>query len=790
MTTPQQSFQPLALYNPALLPPHLLLAEFTARRPLLNSLVDIIRHNAPAKPLQHALLVGSRGMGKTTTLWAVAYTVKADPKLSRQWLPVVFDEESRRVGDLADFWLEALRQWEHAANDPGDRAQQLLDKADANIEDAARNDFLEKVDRSGRRALLLIDNLNDLLSSIHDPEPLHRLRAFLMEDSRVMVLGTATRYFDQITDLDQPFYDFFRVFDLRPLTLEEMKTSLLALAEARGAKSITKTLEERAGTIQGLYILTGGNPRLIKTFYRLLTEGLRGDIRTDLERLLDEFTPYFKAVVDALPVQQQRIFDAVALAWDPVEVAAVGRATRLPGNQVSAQLRALGKAGLIAEAAGHPKRKSYLLADRFSNIHYLMRHGRAARNRFDWFVALVRLVFPDTQAETLARLARQSAECGVEGLRDAKDLLHSALARAESAESRRLLLHAAIRESWDTETLASLSNWLDLTEAKEHMPEVEIVAFFGQMPRELRKKLGYKPTDGYWWYILAHALEEKKAWSLAEAAYRKAVELNPNFVVAWAFLVYLLALKLSRTTEAEDLIRKAIKFNPKVHFYQAILGNVLEQLGRYAEAEAAYRGAVELYPNDASSWRQLGTLLTDHTNRNLEAEQALRRAIQIDPADPYAWSNLANLLAKDSSRVPEARSYVVKALQLAPDRQGAQALFNRLCRDTSADWQVVLPRLADWCAADPKNAKTFDFTLDGLLQYARLTKPADAMALLQTLPDASPFETLMDALSAHADREHLNRLAPERQAVVIELLNRLSTATSKPSSPRRPTGLS
>ena len=495
MPAPSQSPQPLALYNPALLPPHILLAEFTARRPLLDSLIQIVRHNAPAKPLQHVLLIGSRGMGKTTTLWAVAYTIKAHPKLSKQWLPVVFDEESRRVGDLADFWLEALRQWEHAANDPEDRAQQLLDKATPDIEAAARKAFLDKVDRSGRRALLLVDNLNDLLASIHDPEPLHRLRAFLMEDSRVMLLGTANRYFDQITDLDQPFYDFFRAFELHPLTLEEMKASLLALAEARGDKSVPKTLEERSGTIQGLYLLTGGNPRLIKTFYRLLTEGLRGDIRTDLERLLDEFTPYFKAVVDALPVQQQRIFDAVALAWDPVEVGAVSRVTRVPSNQVSAQLRALGKAGLISEAASHPKRKTYLLADRFSNIHYLMRHGRAARNRFDWFVALVRLVFPDSQAETLAKLARQSAECGAEGLRDAKDLLHSALVRAESAESRRQLLHATFRESWDTETLASLSNWLDLAEAKEHMPEVEVVAF-GLRPRLSAPKHARRDAGG------------------------------------------------------------------------------------------------------------------------------------------------------------------------------------------------------------------------------------------------------------------------------------------------------
>jgi tetratricopeptide (TPR) repeat protein len=775
MTTPQQSFQPLALYNPALLPPRLLLAEFTARRPLLNSLVDIIRHNAPAKPLQHALLVGSRGMGKTTTLWAVAYTVQADPKLSKQWLPVVFDEESRRVGDLADFWLEALRQWEHAANDPEDRAQQLLDKADASIEDAARNAFLEKVDRSGRRALLLIDNLNDLLSSIHDPEPLHRLRAFLMDDPRVMVLGTATRYFDQITDLDQPFYDFFRVFDLRPLTLEEMKTSLLALAEARGEKSIPKTLAERAGTIQGLYILTGGNPRLIKTFYRLLTEGLRDDIRTDLERLLDEFTPYFKAVVDALPVQQQRIFDAVALAWDPVEVAAVSRVTRLPGNQISAQLRALGKAGLISEAASHPKRKSYLLADRFSNIHYLMRHGRAARNRFDWFVALVRLVFPDTQAETLARLARQSAECGVEGQRDAKDLLHSALARTESAESRRQLLHAAFRESWDTGTLASLSDWLDLTEAKEHMPEVEVVAFFGKMPRSLRRELGYKPAEASWWYDLADALEQKEAWSLAEAAYRKAIELDPNFAPAYAFLACLLDLELSRTTEAEELIRKAIEINPKDAFYRAWLGRILEEIGRYDEAEAALKSAIEVDATQRSAWAWLGSLLAKHTSRNLEAEQALRRAIQLDPADAYSYSRLAELLARDPASHPEARSNILKALQSTPNQEWYQILFNRICGNTPADWQTVLPGLAAWCVANPKNTKVFDFTVDGFLQFARLTKPTDAMAILQSLPDPSPFETLMDTFRAHADREHLNRLAPERQAVVIELLNRLST---------------
>jgi len=518
MTQPQQ---PFALHNPALLPADVLLAEFTARRPMLETLLGVVRSNKPGHPPQHCLLIGARGAGKTTTLWAVAHSLDRDVRLSRRWQPVVFDEESRRVGDLADFWLEAIRQWEHVTQDSSGRAQRLLEEAPADIEGRAQRTFMELVVQSGKRALLLIDNLNDLLGSIHDPEPLHRLRAFLMKESRVMIIGAATRTFDEISSIDEPFNDFFRCFELRPLSLEEMRDCLLNLAERRGDESVKLTLQKHDGTVRTLHLLTGGNPRLIKTFYRLLQEGLRGDIRRDLERLLDEFTPYFKAIVDALPGQQQRIFDAVALAWDPVEVAAVATVTRLPSNQVSAQLRALVKNGLLSEATGSPKRKTYLLTDRFSNIHYLMRHGRAARNRLDWFVALVRLVFPDS-SDVLARVAREAAECGPEGQRDARAVLYSAFNRAGSVEARRNLLHATLRESWDSGTLESLAEWFDTERFKRDLPEIEIVAFFKQMPPNLRKKLGYKPADADWWLALTDFLEEKEAWPLAEAAYRSA----------------------------------------------------------------------------------------------------------------------------------------------------------------------------------------------------------------------------------------------------------------------------
>ena len=79
------------------------------------------------------------------------------------------------------------------------------------------------------------------------------------------------------------------------------------------------------------------------------------------------------------------------------------------------------------------------------------------------------------------------------------------------------------------------------------MPEVEVVASFSQMPRDLRTKLGYQPANARWWFSLADALEKKEVWSLAEPAYRKAVDLDPNFALAWGLLACLLDLHLSRT---------------------------------------------------------------------------------------------------------------------------------------------------------------------------------------------------------------------------------------------------
>ena len=837
---------PFAVHNPALLPADVLLGEFTARGPLLKTLLRIVRGNVRGKPPQHAVLVGARGMGKTTTLWAVAHSISGDSELTRQWQPVVFDEESRRVGDLADFWLEAIRQWELATHSSDGQAERLLANAGEDLEARARSAFLAAVDRGAKRAVLLIDNLNDVFASISEPEALHRLRAFLMEDDRIMILGAATRHFDAITGLDEPFFDFFRIFELSPLTLEEMRSTLLTLAERRSDTRVAETIEQRPGTIRSLHVLTGGNPRLIKTFYRLLAEGLRGDVRQDLERLVDEFTPYFKAILDALPLQQQRIIDAVALAWEPVEVATIARATRLPSNQVSAQLRSLVRSGIAAEAAGNPKRKTYLLADRFSNIHYLMRHGRTARRRFDWFVLTLRALFPDPeQADALARVAGRTASAGDEGLRDTRDLLSCALSHAESEESRRRILQATFKETWNQETLATLSEWLDLDAAKRHVPsssgELDIVAFFAYLPGDLRRSLGYQPEDSHWWFGLTEILRQKEAWVLAEAAYRKAIELEPAYSRAWHGLALLLDQHfVARRTEAESAYRKTVEFDPNSSSAWNRLGTLLGDVAAYSEAEAVFRKALEIHSGSHQLWHNLGIVLRQknlfddaevayrraleidagcsdawnsfgmmlaRTRRLEEAEAAFRKALELNPKSIYAWnslglvledfdhrheaeaafrqailldktfaaphSNLARLWIGARGKTEEAREAAITGLTLDPSSASTRRAFISVCDDSPTSWQIGLPIVAAKVAADPRNTALFDFAFNGFIRYAQLTSAAEAAKLLDTITECQPFETLSDAFRVHSDREHLHQLAPERRALILEILNRI-----------------
>jgi len=78
------------VYNPQSLSKTEALAQFHSRQGAYLSLVDLLREKSPS----HVLIIGTRGMGKTTLLQRVRYGVEEDAELNSRYLVLAFPKSN------------------------------------------------------------------------------------------------------------------------------------------------------------------------------------------------------------------------------------------------------------------------------------------------------------------------------------------------------------------------------------------------------------------------------------------------------------------------------------------------------------------------------------------------------------------------------------------------------------------------------------------------------------------------------------------------------------------------
>lgn len=94
---------------------------------------------------------------------------------------------------------------------------------------------------------------------------------------------------------------------------------------------------------------------------------------------------------------------------------------------------------------------------------------------------------------------------------------------------------------------------------------------------------------------LGNVLFRQKRFEEAEAAFRQAIEQDPNYTAAYSNLGILLTQQ-GRFEEAEVSFRQAIEKDPNAAVGYSNLGNLLTKQGRFEEAEVALRQAIEKNP--------------------------------------------------------------------------------------------------------------------------------------------------------------------------------------------------
>ena len=172
------------------------------------------------------------------------------------------------------------------------------------------------------------------------------------------------------------------------------------------------------------------------------------------------------------------------------------------------------------------------------------------------------------------------------------------------------------------------------------------------------------------------ALKAQKQWAPAMAALRAALDKDGTMASAWSDLGYCLYNGMKDYDGAEAAWRKAIALDPQDAEAHISLAILLGDVHDYDGAEAMVRKAIALDPQHADAHYKLGRLLKSVREDFDGAEAMYRKAIELDPQNAEAHISLAILLGDVRKDYDGAEAMVRKAIALDP--QNATAHNNHL----------------------------------------------------------------------------------------------------------------
>lgn len=203
----------------------------------------------------------------------------------------------------------------------------------------------------------------------------------------------------------------------------------------------------------------------------------------------------------------------------------------------------------------------------------------------------------------------------------------------------------ALRLSGNTN--AAIEALQQLARSQAENPAVHVM--LGDVLRELERyddaskvydaaiKLYENPQPKQWrvFFVRGITHEREGRWELAEADFRKSLELNPGQPQVLNYLGYSLVELGMNLDEAMELIEEAAAAEPNSGYIVDSLGWVQFRMGDHFNAVANLERAAELLPSDPVVNDHLGDAYWA-VGRRVEAEFQWRRAISFDPEEKDA----------------------------------------------------------------------------------------------------------------------------------------------------------
>jgi protein O-GlcNAc transferase len=180
--------------------------------------------------------------------------------------------------------------------------------------------------------------------------------------------------------------------------------------------------------------------------------------------------------------------------------------------------------------------------------------------------------------------------------------------------------------------------------------------------------LELEPHNAFAYYQMGDALRSQNRQGEAIAAYRKAIELQPeseNVDLVYSALGYALQQTQGGLDEAVIAFREAFELHPS-WITARDLGKALREQGKPDEAIAVYRSAIELVPSSSATIYRLWMETLNEQGKLEEAIAVAHQYINFNPDDAKGYVNLGCIL-NEQNEFEDAIVAFYKAIELNPE---------------------------------------------------------------------------------------------------------------------------
>jgi DNA-binding MarR family transcriptional regulator len=368
----------LQTFNPIESKPELLEKTLIGRKELVDLLEKLVIESATSGNKHQRLIIGPRGSGKTHLLRVLYNRISNRSEVKDKLKIAYLCEDEYGIAAFLDFIIRILRafiKWNPENSNYLIEEIEKLKKVPYYDQEKIAVNILKK-HIEGTTLLVILENIWKIFAGIKDKGQ-GKFRDLVQQSPFFTIMASNQALFRDIQEEDKPFHNFFKITYLKKLTLDETILFLKSIAEWEEKDDLLKFLDEPEGKgrIHAIYDITGGNHRLLVTFYNFLKVDYKNSLSYSFIKTINDLIPYYQSFMNQLSAQQQKIVQYLCQIRKPSNVKDIAENCFSSQNTISKQMSTLEKLKYV-DSRPSGKETFYELSEPLLRICFEVKENR------------------------------------------------------------------------------------------------------------------------------------------------------------------------------------------------------------------------------------------------------------------------------------------------------------------------------------------------------------------------------------------------------------------------------